>query len=116
MKEHIKLVRNNIPQYLAQYKDVKSTTRVLDMHEYEYELKKKLLEEVNKYLESEDIVELADVMEVICALAELKDANFEVIKTIMLNKRERLGGFNERIFLIRTEPKQQKIKGVQTTE
>ena len=51
MAVYNKLVRDNIPDIMLE-KGVTPVTRILDEEEYMIELNKKLLEEVNEYLES----------------------------------------------------------------
>lgn len=60
MKEYNKLVRDNIPEIMIK-NGAKPVTRILSDNEYLEELNKKLLEEVNEYLSSGDILELADI-------------------------------------------------------
>ena len=71
-----KLVRDNIPKKIEDNGEV-AITRVLDEDEYRSELYKKLLEEAHEVVESSDskstIEELADVLEVVVAIAELED-------------------------------------------
>ncbi|MEK3986569.1 nucleoside triphosphate pyrophosphohydrolase [Paenibacillus sp. FSL K6-3166] len=95
MPVYEKLVRDGIPNLIAsQGKDFK--TRILDSKEYITELRKKLKEESEEYFRAvsneEALEELADMLEVIQALAELR-----------AEKAERRGGFKEQIFLIDVE-------------
>ena len=64
MKIYNKLVRDNIPEIMIE-NGAKPVTRILSDEEYLRELNKKLLEEVNEYLESGNILELADIEEVL---------------------------------------------------
>ena len=77
--------------------------RVLNEEEYKEELEKKLLEECNEVIhakESNDRVEeLADVMEIIFSLARLEDKSLQEIQEVMLDKRKKRGGFENRIYL-----------------
>ena len=68
MKIYNKLVRDNIPEIMIK-NGAKPVTRILSEEEYLSELNKKLLEEVNEYLESEDVMEIADILKV--SLTEL---------------------------------------------
>ena len=72
MKEYNKLVRDKIPEIVIS-KNCKPVTRILSDEEYILELNKKLLEEVNEYLESNNVEELADVEEVILAILNVKN-------------------------------------------
>ena len=71
MKIYNKLVRDNIPEIMIS-NGAEPVTRILSEEEYLNELNKKILEEVNEYLESGSIEELADVEEVLRAILNLK--------------------------------------------
>lgn len=64
-----KLVRDNIPKIIEKT-GRRCNVRVLDEAEYFLELRKKLSEEVGKFLTESHLEELADIVEVICALAK----------------------------------------------
>ena len=87
MKIYNKLVRDNIEEIMIS-KGAKPVTRILSDEEYLTELNKKLLEEVNEYLESEDIEELAE--------KQISNDNLEEIR---LNKVKKRGAFKKRLFL-----------------
>ena len=70
MKEYNKLVRDRIPEIMIN-KGCKPVTRILNDEDYLNELNKKILEEVNEYLESGEVEELADVCEVLYAILNL---------------------------------------------
>ena len=89
MKICNKLVRDNIPDICRKNGQIPKIS-ILDEESYGRELKKKLVEEVNEFLESGDTEELADIAEVIDALSEIGGASFE--KVIELK-------FENRIFL-----------------
>jgi len=76
MKIYNKLVRDNIPEIMIK-NGAKPVTRILTEEEYLKELNKKLLEEVNEYLESGSIEELADIEEVIIAILNAKKTSKE---------------------------------------
>ena len=98
MKIYNKLVRDNIEEIMIS-KGAKPVTRILSDEEYLTELNKKLLEEVNEYLESEDIEELADIKEVFLAILEAKQISNETLEEIRLNKVKKRGAFKKRLFL-----------------
>ena len=54
MKEYNKLVRDKIPEIMIN-KGCKPVTRILNDEDYLNELNKKILEEVNEYLESGEV-------------------------------------------------------------
>ena len=98
MKIYNKLVRDNIPEIMIQ-NGAKPVTRILNQEEYLIELNKKLLEEVNEYLESGSAEEIADIEEVILAILDVKEISKTEIETIRKNKAKKRGKFKKRIFL-----------------
>ena len=64
------------------------------------ELLKKLDEEVAEYKESGETEELADILEVLLALAKAQGVSAEELQRICTEKRKARGGFAKRIFLI----------------
>lgn len=103
MPVHNKLVRDKIPEVIEksgkQYR-----IRTLNDHEYIIELKKKLGEEVEEYLNAkndvEAVEELADVLQLIHALAKIHNSNIDQVETIRIDKANKRGGFQDRVFLI----------------
>lgn len=71
----------------------------LSGEEYLKELHKKLLEEANEFIEADDMEELADLMEVIYAIANHKNINMDEVEKIRVKKREKRGGFEDKIYL-----------------
>ena len=98
MKEYNKLVRDKIPEIMIG-KGCKPVTRILNNEEYILELNKKLLEEVNEYLESGEVLELADITEVLLAILKVKGLSFKEFERIRLDKVDKRGAFDEKIFL-----------------
>lgn len=67
-KEYNKMVRDNIPAILKK-KGIKHRIRIAETdQEFDYFLHEKLKEEVNEYLNSKDIHEIADIFEVLYAI------------------------------------------------
>jgi len=93
-----KLVRDRIPQIIAAQGDVPHTKK-LNAKQYEAALNEKLKEEMNEYLSDGSVEELADMAEVILALAKHKGVSQEAFETLRLNKREARGGFDARLYL-----------------
>lgn len=92
-----KLVRDKIPAIiLADGK--KPITRILDTEEYLEELDKKLNEEIAEYQVDKSIEEMADVLEVLFAICEARGHSVEELMEVRVEKREKRGGFAERIF------------------
>ena len=100
-----KLVRDNIPNIIKDNGEI-AVTRILDDIEYRKELYKKLIEEANELVNSNDqkntLEELADVLEVIRAIAILEDKKLDDIIEIASQKRLKRGEFAKRIFLEKT--------------
>ena len=102
MKEYNKLVRDRIPEIMIN-KGCKPVIRILNDEDYLNELNKKILEEVNEYLESGEVEELADVCEVLYAILNLKNVSLDEFHKIRLEKSEKRGAFNNKIFLERED-------------
>lgn len=98
MRIYNKLVRDNIPEIIKQ-KGETAETCVLDDRKYHKYLCRKLKEEVFEYLQSGKTEELADIAEVIDALAVLKGSSFEQVLEIKEQKAKKNGKFEKRIFL-----------------
>lgn len=96
-----KLVRDKIPEIIESNNE-KAITRVLSDEEYRLELEKKLYEEYEEVINSngdERIEELADMLEVMIALANNEEKDFEDIEKVRVLKKEKRGGFSKRIYL-----------------
>ena len=102
MKIYNKLVRDNIPEIMIK-NGAKPVTRILDDEDYLKELNKKLLEEVNEYLESGEPEELADIEEVILAILNTKEISRDNLEEIRRNKCSKRGAFDKKIFLERED-------------
>ncbi|UQD52216.1 phosphoribosyl-ATP pyrophosphohydrolase [Bacillus methanolicus] len=101
-----KLVRDRIPE-IIESTGKQFSTRILSDEEYIKVLKKKSFEELEEYVNTtnnEDAIEeLADLLEIIHALAEFHGASIEKVEEVRKRKEEERGGFKERIFLIEVE-------------
>ena len=101
MKIYNKLVRDNIPDIILKDNEL-PCTRVLDDKEYIKELNKKLMEEVNEYLEEQNIGEMVDILEVVRAICDYNNVPFEEIEKKRIDKKNKRGGFEKKIFLEKT--------------
>jgi predicted house-cleaning noncanonical NTP pyrophosphatase (MazG superfamily) len=103
MPVYNKLVRDKIPQIIEQAGKT-FTKRILEDDEYRKELRKKAFEELEEYMNASDdetaLEELADVLEIIHALAECHGSSIERVEQIRAEKAEKRGGFKEKIFLV----------------
>lgn len=106
MTEFGKLVRDRIPEIIAA--DGRTpVVEVLPASERRPPLLAKLAEETAEAAaasEHELPEELADVVEVVRALARGLGLTMEEIAQLADEKRERRGGFDQGLFLVRTEP------------
>ena len=102
MRIYNKLVRDNIPEIIKNQGETPYTS-ILDDEQYNTELKKKLTEEVQEYLESEETEELADILEVVEALANHKGSSLERVFEIKEKKAKKNGRFEKRLFLNKVE-------------
>jgi len=101
-KQYNKLIRDRIPEVLdAAGKEYK--LRKLKDKEFLDYLNKKLTEEYNEYLESGQVEELADIIEVICAIAEHKKVSVKELEKIRLDKSKKRGTFEKRLLLIEAD-------------
>lgn len=94
-----KLVRDNIPDIIENNGQI-AKTAVLDDDKYTAALKKKLKEETREYLQSKELTELADILEVVEALAKNQGSSFDEVLKLKKQKQEKNGAFDKRIFLI----------------
>ncbi|ANE45255.1 phosphoribosyl-ATP pyrophosphohydrolase [Paenibacillus swuensis] len=103
MPTYNKLVRDLIPQIINNSGKTYNT-RILDNAEYVVELRNKLGEELNEYLEAgtdlESLEELADLLELVHALTAVHGSTPQQLEQLRQAKAEKRGGFNDRIFLI----------------
>ncbi|KIQ80302.1 MULTISPECIES: nucleoside triphosphate pyrophosphohydrolase [Bacillus] len=103
MPTYNKLVRNRIPE-IIENNGKTFTTRILNEKEYIEEVSKKTQEELTEYLEAESkehkVEELADLLELVNALAQYEGVTLEDVEQVRKQKAEKRGGFQERIFLV----------------
>ena len=99
MKIYNKLVRDNIPDIIAAT-GATCEHRTLTTEEYLDALNAKLDEEVAEYHESGSIEELADILEVIYAIAAAKGCPVGELDSVQFEKAAKRGRFDKRIMLI----------------
>ena len=98
MKIYNKLVRDNVPQIIEQSGKT-CKTRVLSDGEYVSQLNAKLGEELAEYLQSGEVEELADIVEVALALARAKGVTAVEFDAIRTKKAHKNGAFDKKLFL-----------------
>lgn len=97
-KVYNKLVRDRIIEII--WKDGKIPEfEVVSEERCKELLVEKLQEEMQEFLESGEIVELADMLEVMEAYAEMCGVSWSELMEMKREKAERRGGFRERLFL-----------------
>lgn len=94
-----KLVRDRIPEIIESEGFIPDV-RILSDDEYLAQLHRKLKEETEEYLRDENAEEIADILEVLEAICAAKGFSKEDVQHIKSEKRERRGGFDQRLFLI----------------
>ncbi len=99
--DYHKLVRDGIPR-IIEAGGGQPVTRVLDQAGYLAALRAKLIEEAEEAQAAADgqfRSELADVLEVLQALAAAQGLSWEDVVAEAARKRDERGGFDQRIFL-----------------
>ena len=94
-----KLVRDRIPEIIEQ-SGKKCVYRALSDDAYLVMLDQKLNEELAEYQESKSMEELADLLEVIRAVALARGSSIEEIEAIRRKKAAERGGFTRKLLLV----------------
>lgn len=94
-----KLVRDRIPT-IIEAEGKRCTTCVLSEDEYLTRLRAKLDEEIREFDESGSVEELADIAEIVYALAASQGVEPTEFEHLRLAKREQRGGFERRLLLL----------------
>lgn len=102
MKKYNKLVRDRIPEIIKKKGQI-PVTRILDENEYVEGLIDKLCEEVDEFDEDRNAEELADIIEVLMALASALGISQQDLKKVRSKKAVARGSFKKRILLERVE-------------
>lgn len=96
-----KLVRDNIPNIIKSNGEM-PVIKILDDETFKLELEKKLNEEYQEVLKAEGterIEELADMLEVIKALAKVEGKTLQDVLNCADEKAKKRGAFEQKIFL-----------------
>ena len=106
-----KLVRDNIPKIIEKNNEI-PVTRILSDEEYRRELLWKLREECNeveKATTKEQLIEeLADVLEILKAIAKLENKSFADVIEVAQEKHLTKGGFDRKVYLEKVLVKEKK--------
>jgi len=95
----MKLVRDKIPEIIESKEGKKPKTRMLSDEEFHEQLIAKLLEEAEEYNNDRNPEELADILEVVFALAKLNGISRKSLEQMREKKAGERGAFEKRIFL-----------------
>ena len=93
-----KLVRDRIPDIIEQAGQTCACS-VLSDGDYLKMLDEKLNEELAEYQEDKSMEELADLLEVVRAVARARGSSIEEVEEIRRRKAEKRGGFEKKILL-----------------
>ncbi len=98
VKIYNKLVRDKIPEIIRN-DNKECEIEILNKKDLEELLNKKLKEEMDEFIESGEIEELADILEVIHGIIELKNIRYKELEDIRQTKKQKRGGFSKGIKL-----------------
>ncbi|MEB4869034.1 nucleoside triphosphate pyrophosphohydrolase [Priestia megaterium] len=106
MPTYNKLVRDNILE-IIKAEGLNYNAKILTSDELLVEVKAKMIEEANEFMEAaekkEAVEELADILELIHASLGAYGVDFEELEAIRKEKKEKRGGFDKAIYLIEVE-------------
>jgi len=102
MKTFNKLIRDKIPDIIEEAGN-DYEMEVLDDEDYFNALNDKLQEELDEYLESKEIMELADLVEIIYAILDHKDISRKEFEKMRRKKKKERGAFEKKLFLLKSE-------------
>ena len=97
-KKYNKLVRDRIPNIIMQ-SGKRPAYSLLSDEDYLAKLDEKLNEELAEYQENKSVEELADLLEVIRAVAVARGSSIEEVEAIRQDKAAKRGGFEKKILL-----------------
>ncbi len=96
--QYHKLVRDKIPDIIREAGKT-CTVSVLSDDDYLKMLDEKLNEELAEYQESKSMEELADLLEVMSAVAAARGSSLKEVEEIRSRKAEKRGGFEKKLLL-----------------
>lgn len=98
MIEYNKLIRDNIPE-IIETAGKQCIVEVMNKEEYIDALDCKLTEELMEYQEDKSLEELADLLEVMYAVAVARGYSVEELESVRKEKAEKRGRFEKRLRL-----------------
>jgi len=96
-----KAIRDKIPE-IIQESGEKCNIQTLSDEKFLVEIEKKLSEEVTEYQNDKNPEELADILELIYRIAQLKGISKQELEQIRIKKLQDRGGFDKNLFLMDT--------------
>lgn len=97
-----KLVRDKIPQIIKKSGKI-AVTSTLNDNDFKQYLIRKLYEETAEFYESDNVEELADILEVVIALAQLQGCSFADLVDLQVKKAVKNGSFSKKILLLEVQ-------------
>ena len=97
-----KAIRDKIPEIIKE-SGKNCNVKKLNDSEFLVQLEKKLVEELAEYQESKNVKELADILEVIYRISELKGITSAELDCIKNEKVKKRGKFDDNFYLIDTD-------------
>jgi predicted house-cleaning noncanonical NTP pyrophosphatase (MazG superfamily) len=94
-----KIVRDRMPEIIGLSGSEYKVNELSDLS-FLTELEIKLKEEIEEYLESRELEELANLLEIIYRIAELRGSSKDDLEESRLRKKEEMGGFEENLVLL----------------
>lgn len=96
-----KAIRDKIPE-IIRASGSSCNVKALSDEKFLVELEKKLAEEVREYQKESDPSELADILEVVYRIADLRRISRDELEKIRIEKAQERGTFEKNLFLIET--------------
>ena len=106
MTEYFKAVRDKIPE-IIENSGKTCKVRTLDDDKFLTMLEKKLDEEVAEYQSNKSVEELADILEVVFRIAELRGTDASALEAARHDKSTNNGRFEKNLFLVSSEYKKE---------
>ena len=102
------LVKDNVPKILKE-KGSKPHIRTLNDNEYISELEISLDEYVARYTETGGMNELADIMELVYAIAKFKGYDQTKFNALVADRKKKYGGYDNRTYLLNVDEEDENI-------
>ena len=101
MTKYNKAIRDKIPEIIEE-SGYNYNIKTLSDEEFLHKLEEKLVEELEEYQESKSVEELADILEIIYRISEIKGITNNQLEELRQKKSKERGGFKDNLFLIDT--------------